>query len=134
MTTRATGKFDVRLAPEPIIHGSETCSVSRMSIDKDFHGDLEAQSLGEMLAAHGHVEGSAAYVAMEEVTGTLGGREGSFVLQHRAIMNRGAPEQSVTVVPDSGTGDLVGLTGLMTIIIDAGAHSYEFDYDLDESA
>jgi len=100
-----------------------------MVIDKDFHGDLEGHSLGEMLAAHGSVAGSAGYVAMEEVTGALAGRKGTFVLQHSSTMTRGTPTQSVTVVPDSGTGELVGLVGTMMIIIEDGAHSYEFDYE-----
>jgi len=104
-----------------------------MAIDKNFHGDLEARSLGEMLMAHGNVEGSAGYVAIEQVTGTLAGQQGSFMLQHSGTMTRGASELSVTVVPDSGSGDLVGLVGRMNIIIQNGAHSYEFDYEFDGS-
>jgi hypothetical protein len=103
-----------------------------MSLDKQFHGDLEATSKGEMIATQTDVKGSAGYVAMERVTGTLAGRKGSFVLQHSATMNRGVPELSITVVPDSGTDELTGLTGKMNIIIiiAAGKHSYEFDYAL----
>jgi hypothetical protein len=100
-----------------------------MSLDKQFRGDLEATSQGEMLSFMTTTKGSAGYVAIEKVTGTLGGRKGSFVLQHNGTMNRGAPQLSVTVVPDSGTGELVGLAGGMKIVIAPdGAHSYELDY------
>jgi hypothetical protein len=104
-----------------------------MTIDKQFHGDLEATSKGEMLAAGTAVKGSAGYVAMEKVTGTLKGRTGTFVLQHTGTMNRGEPQLSVTVVPDSGTGQLAGLTGKMAINIADGKHSYEFEYTLAET-
>jgi hypothetical protein len=101
-----------------------------MSIDKQFHGDLEASSKGQMLAVQGDIKGSAGYVAMERVTGTLGGHKGTFALQHTGTMDRGTPTLSVTVVPDSGTSDLAGLTGKMNIIITDGKHSYEFEYTL----
>ena len=104
--------------------------LSRLAIDKQFRGDLEGVSKGEMLSAGTQLKGSAGYVAQERVTGTLGDRRGSFVLQHTGVMNRGAPGLTITVVPDSGTGDLVGLSGTMSIIIDGGKHSYEFDYDV----
>jgi hypothetical protein len=125
VTTRATGTFQVQLAPQ-----ETAAAVGRMSIDKQFHGDLEGASKGEMLAVQGGVEGSAGYVALEQVTGTLHGRTGTFYLQHTGTMDRGAPTLSVTVVPDSGTGELTGLTGRMNIIIEAGKHAYEFDYTL----
>ncbi|MGO9126639.1 MAG: DUF3224 domain-containing protein, partial [Terriglobales bacterium] len=102
----------------------------RMTIDKQFHGDLEGTSKGEMLSAMTEVKGSAGYVAMERVTGALNGRSGTFFLQHSASMTRGVPQLSVTVVPDSGTGQLQGLTGKMDIIINAGKHSYDFEYTL----
>jgi hypothetical protein len=102
-----------------------------MSIDKKFTGDLEAASQGEMLSAGTAVKGSAGYVAIEKVTGTLHGREGSFILQHNATMNRGAPSLSIAVVPDSGTGALAGIAGTMQIIIENKQHSYTFDYSLD---
>jgi hypothetical protein len=127
--TRAAGTFDVKLTPQQ----SDEATLARMSIDKQFHGDLEGTSKGVMLAAGTSVKGSAGYVAMERVTGTLAGRSGSFVLQHSATMTRGAPELSVTVVPDSGIGQLVGLTGRMYIIIADGKHSYEFDYSVPAS-
>ena len=101
-----------------------------MSIDKQFHGDLEASSKGQMLSMLSSVKGSAGYVAMERVTGTLHGHSGTFALQHTGSMNRGEPSLNITVVPDSGTGDLAGLTGKMEIIIADGKHSYVFDYAL----
>jgi hypothetical protein len=104
-----------------------------MSLDKQFHGDIEGVSKGQMLAVSSQVPGSAGYVAMEWVDGTLHGRKGTFALQHSATMTRGTPQLSITVVPDSGTGELEGLSGTMTIIIADGKHSYEFDYALGES-
>jgi hypothetical protein len=103
-----------------------------MSIDKQFQGDLEATSVGEMLTAGTAVKGSAGYVAVERVSGTLAGRRGTFVLQHTGTMTRGTPQLSVTVVPDSGTGELAGLTGTLAITIADGTHSYDFDYAIDE--
>jgi hypothetical protein len=128
----ATGSFDVKLTPEPASTAAEIAGVGRMSIDKTFHGALQATSRGEMLAFRSpSVPGSAGYVAMETVRGSLGGREGSFVLQHSSTMSRGEPIQSITVVPDSATGALTGLTGRMTIdIAPGGAHSYRFEYTL----
>jgi hypothetical protein len=105
-----------------------------MAIDKQFRGDLEGSSRGEMLTAGTDVKGSAGYVAIERVTGPLHGRSGSFVLQHNGIMTRGAPQLAIAVVPDSGTGELAGLAGRMTIEIDEGAHSYGFEYTLGETA
>lgn len=127
MTSRATGTFDVKLIPQD---GSEEPAIARMVLDKQFHGDLEAKSQGQMLAAGTAVQGSAGYVAMEQVSGTLKGRAGTFVLQHSATMNRGVPQLSITVVPDSGTGELAGLTGRMNILIEGGKHSYDFEYTL----
>jgi hypothetical protein len=103
-----------------------------MSLDKQFHGDLEATSKGEMLTAMTEVKGSAGYVAIERVSGTLHGRTGSFVLLHRGIMTGGGQELSLTVVPDSGSGELVGLAGKMQIKIVEGKHFYEFEYTLAE--
>ena len=108
--------------------------MGRMSIDKQFHGDLEATSKGEMLAARTAVEGSAGYVAIERVTGALHGKNGGFVLQHTGVMTRSAPQLSVIVVPDSGTEELTGIEGRMTIDIVAGQHSYTFDYSITEAA
>lgn len=105
-------------------------TLSRMSIDKQFQGDLEGTSKGEMLSATTAVPGSAGYVAIERVTGKLQGRAGSFALQHSGTMARGAYKQSIAVVPDSGAGELTGLSGEMTIRISGGEHSWEFDYSI----
>jgi hypothetical protein len=131
MTTRATGPFDVKLNPLTAYDSTPGSTLGRFSLDKQFHGDLEATSKGEMLSAGTAVKNSAGYVAIERVTGTLNGRRGEFVLQHSGTMNRGAPQLTVTVVPDSGTDELVGLAGNLTIVIAPdGKHSYEFDYTL----
>ena len=133
MSQHATGPFDVKIAPQqPDSDVAKAANLGRMTIDKQFHGDLEAISKGEMIAAQTEVKGSAGYVAIERVTGTLKGKKGSFVLQHNATMNRGVPTLNVIVVPDSGTGELKGISGKMNIIIaPGGKHSYEFDYTLD---
>ena len=133
MTTRASGTFEVKITPQTPNDKIESAVPGRMLLDKQFHGDLDAVSKGQMLAAMSEVKGSAGYVAIEQVTGTLAGRSGSFILQHTGTMNRGAPTLSVTVVPDSGTGQLLGLTGKMNINIVDGKHFYEFDYTLPES-
>ena len=128
MTNHATGTFEVKLNPQD--EGPDA-PVGRMSIDKQFQGDLTGTSKGQMLmASSGSVKNSAGYVAIEKVTGTLKGRRGSFYLQHSATMTRGAGELTITVIPDSGTDELVGLRGKMNIIIADGKHSYEFDYEL----
>jgi hypothetical protein len=131
MPTHASGPFDVKVIPQaPDEAGG---GLGRMLLDKQFHGDLEATSKGQMLAAGTAVEGSAGYVAMETVSGTLHGRRGTFVLQHSGTMNRGTPQLTITVVPDSGTGELAGLAGTMTIDIAGGKHSYGFEYTLAET-
>ena len=130
MSTRAIGNFEVKLHPQPFSDPADDASLGRLSIDKQFSGDLKATSKGEMLSAATATKGSAGYVAIERVSGTLHGRTGTFVLQHSGTMNRGEPQLSVTVVPDSGTAQLTGLTGRMAIIIDGGKHSYDFDYTL----
>lgn len=128
---KVTGTFEVKVTPQkPDNPPAEAAGFGRMSIDKVFHGGLEATSKGEMLAAMSPVKGSAGYVAMERVTGTLDGKTGSFVLQHSGSMDKGAQSLSVTVVPDSGTGELAGITGTMTIDIADGKHSYTFEYTL----
>lgn len=131
MTARASGMFEVKLSPQPLYDSGADATLGRLSINKQFQGDLEATSTGEMLSENTSVKGSAGYVAIEHVKGMLHGRAGSFVLQHTGTMNRGVPQLSVTVVPDSGTGQLVGLAGKMTINIAEGKHSYEFEYALD---
>lgn len=121
----ANGPFSVKVNPQPPIGDSP---IGSLLLDKTFTGDLEATSKGHMLAFNTSVKGSAGYVAMEQVTGTLGGRKGTFVLQHSGTMTRGAPSLTLTVVPDSGTGELAGLTGSMEIIIEGGKHTYRFEY------
>lgn len=130
MITRATGQFDVKLTPQPFDGAPEGAKLGRMTIDKQFRGDLDGTSRGQMLTAGTDVTGSAGYVAIEQVTGTLHGRSGTFALQHTGTMSRGTPSLSITVVPDSGTGMLAGLTGTMAIVMAGGTHAYEFDYAL----
>jgi len=130
MTTPAQGTFDVTVEPvaeEPFADGT---SLGRFALDKRYHGDLAATGRGEMLTAGTPVEGSAAYVAMERVDGTLHGRRGTFLLQHRGTMGHGEQQLEITVVPDSGTGELVGLEGSLEITIADGVHSYVLEYTL----
>jgi hypothetical protein len=133
-TMHAPGKFDVKVKPQaPDNPEAQASGLSRLSLDKRFHGALDATSKGEMLAS-GDGTKSGAYVALETVTGTLQGRSGSFVLMHSAVMRQGVPENwSVTVVAGSGTGELAGLEGAMKIVIADGVHSYEFDYSLPDA-
>lgn len=129
-----SGPFDVKTLPQQADNPhAEAAKIGRMALDKKFHGPLDAESHGEMLGAMSDtVQGSGGYVALERVTGTLDGHSGSFVLQHSSTMTRGVPKQNIFVVPDSGTGDLKGLTGTMTIRIEAGgAHFYEFNYAIE---
>jgi hypothetical protein len=130
MTQHAAGTFEVKLTPQPAEKEGDA-TLGRMTIDKQFHGDLEGTSKGQMLTAGTEVKDSTGYVAIERVTGTLRGRKGSFVLQHSGTMTRGTPQLSVTVVPDSGTGELTGISGKLDIQIAAGKHSYTFDYSLE---
>lgn len=126
MENEAAGTFDVELTPI----GASDGPVGSMSIAKTFHGDLQSSSVGQMLAFRSGVEGSAGYVAMERVTATLEGRQGSFTLQHSGLMDKGAQSLTVVVVPDSGTEGLSGLTGTMNIVVSAGKHDYQFRYTL----
>ena len=130
MKTHASGTFDVKLNPQSSEEDADGTGLGRLSIDKQFHGDLEATSKGEMLSAGTSVKGSAGYVAIERVRGTLQGRTGTFILQHSGTMTRGAPQLAISVVPDSGTGGLEEISGTMTINIVNGKHFYEFDYVL----
>ena len=135
MNEHAHGTFEVKIVPQPPDNpAAESAALGRMSLDKRYVGDLDATGQGEMLAFRSAVEGSAGYVALERVNGTLHGRRGSFVLQHSGTMDRGTPSLSVSVVPDSGTDALVGLRGSLRILIAEGRHSYEFDYGFDETA
>lgn len=128
MTQRASGSFEVKI--EPI--ASE--AFPRLALKKQFHGDLEGTSAGEMMSVDGAVEGSGAYVAIERITGTLRGRAGSFALVHNGTMRRGGEfNMIIRVVPDSGTGELAGLTGTMEIVLEGRNHFYHLDYTLPES-
>ena len=130
MTTRASGTFVVKMTPESMDDKADGAVLGRFSLEKMFHGDLEGAGKGAMLTAGTSVQGSAGYVAIERVTGTLHGRRGTFALQHTGTMNRGEPQLSITVVPDSGTGELAGLVGTLDIKIADGKHSYELAYTL----
>jgi hypothetical protein len=127
----ASGTFDVTLTPQPLAGES---AMGSLALDKTFHGDLEATSKGHMLAFNTTVKGSAGYVAMEQVSGVLQGKRGTFVLQHSGTMTKGTPRLEVTVVPDSGTDELVGLSGSMKLDVSGGEHAYVFEYLIDGSA
>jgi hypothetical protein len=128
-TMTARGTFDVKVTQQPQ-DDSAGGPFRRLFLDKRFHGDLEGTSKGQMLAAGTAVEGSGAYVAFELVTGALKGKQGSFILQHKGTMRKGVSAMSVTVVPDSGTDELAGIGGEVTIIVEGGKHTYEFEYTL----
>lgn len=132
VTKHASGTFDVKVNPQAPDEKVGDPTVGRMSLDKQLHGDLEGTSKGQMLVTGTEVQGSAGYVAMERVIGTLHGRKGTFALQHSGTMTRGTAQLSVTVVPDSGTGELVGLAGKMGINIVDGKHLWDFEYTMPE--
>lgn len=134
MTMHARGTFEVKMTPQPAQDGVGDPGIGRMALDKQFHGDLDAIGKGQMLAAGTDVPGSAGYVALERVSGTLHGRRGTFALQHSGTMARGAPQLSITVVPDSATGELLGLAGNLAITIAGGKHSYDFEYTLPDAS
>jgi hypothetical protein len=129
LAEHAKGTFEVKMTPQPPGDKDEP-NLGRFQLDKQFHGDLEGTSKGQMLTAGTAVKGSAGYVAIEKISGTLRGRSGTFALLHIGTMTQGTPEMSVTVVPDSGTGELIGISGRMKIIVAGGGHSYEFEYSL----
>lgn len=128
----ARGTFDVKITPQPSEDKNET-PLGRRILEKQFHGDLEAASKGEMLTGGSTLKDSGVYVAIERVEGTLQGRRGTFLLYHTGIMNRGKPELSITTVPDSGTGELKDVAGKLNIQIDQGKHSYDFEYTLPDA-
>ena len=130
VTSHASGTFEVQVKPLPNDEKVPGLTVGRMGYDKQWKGDIEGTSKGEMMTVATSVDGSAGYVAVEHVTGTLAGRSGSFMLLHRGTMQGGAFSLDITVVPDSGTGQLIGLRGKLVIVIEGGKHSYEFDYSL----
>jgi hypothetical protein len=131
MPTVARGSFDVTLVPQPNSEVADAALLGRRTIDKVFRGDLQGTSKGEMLAGMTESTGAAAYVAVERVAGALGGREGTFLLLHRATMTRGSTGAlSIVVAEGSGTGALVGISGTMSIEIKDGQHYYTFEYEL----
>lgn len=130
MSMHATGTFEVKMTPQSPVDGVGDPTVGRMALEKQFKGDLEGAGRGQMLAVGTAVDGSAGYVAMERVHGTLHGREGSFALQHNGVMNRGTPQLAITIVPDSGTEGLSGIAGALTIRIADGVHHYDLAYSL----
>ena len=130
MTERISGSFDVRMTPQDVHAEATQAGFGRMALDKRYHGDLDATGVGEMLAVRTATPGSAAYVAIEKVEGTLRGRRGSFFLRHTATMDRGTPDLSVAIVPDSGTDELVGLSGRLAIRVEDGKHYYDLDFTL----
>ena len=130
MAKRAAGKFEVTVKPIPADGEQDLGRFARLSIDKQYHGALDGPSRGQMVAAETGVAGSGAYVAMERFDGTLDGRKGGFILQHNGTMARGVYNLSVTVVPDSGTDQLSGISGTLRIIIEGKEHRYEFDYSI----
>jgi hypothetical protein len=130
MPHHAKGTFEVKITPQTPDDKSPDSTLGRMLIEKTIHGDLDGTSTGQMLTAGTNTKGSAGYVAIERISGTLNGLKGSFILQHTGTMNRGTYQLHISVVPDSGTDQLTGISGTFNIIIADGKHSYVFDYDL----
>ncbi len=130
----AKGTFEVTMAPQPAQEGVGDANIGRMGLDKQYSGDLVATGKGQMLAIRSAVEGSAGYVALEKVSGTLHGRSGAFALQHSGTMARGVPQLMVSIVPDSGSDDLEGLAGTLTITQSDGKHFYDFEYTLPDAS
>jgi len=130
MTTHARGTFAIRLTPQTLAHSDADAGLGRLAIDKQFSGDLAGESQGEMLSARTAVDGSAGYVAIERFAGALHGRRGSFVLQHSGTMTRGVQQLTISVVPDSGSEELAGLAGTMTLTFADGVHAYDLTYTL----
>jgi hypothetical protein len=134
MNCQARGTFEVVMKPVSESESVDNVALGRLSLNKQFHGDLAGTGKGEMLTAMTSVDGSAGYVAIELVTGTLNGRQGSFVFQHAGLMNRGAQQLSISVVPDSGTGQLAGIAGAFLLDVVDGEHFYTFEYSLPDEA
>lgn len=134
MSPLATGTFEVQMKPLEQTEPAPGGSLGRLSLDKQFHGDLEAVGQGQMLTAMSDVQGSAAYVAIERVTGTLHGRAGSFALHHRGLMTRGEQSLEISIVPDTGTSELKGIKGTLKIRIEDKKHFYDLEYELGESS
>jgi hypothetical protein len=127
-----SGPFDVKVTHQDDSSGEAL--LNRMTLDKQYHGDLDATGIGQMLTAGTEIKGSGAYVAIEKVSGTLEGKKGTFILQHAGTMTREVPQLAIVVVPDSGTGELEGIAGKMKIrFAEGGKHFYELDYTLEKS-
>jgi hypothetical protein len=133
MSESASGTFEVKMAPINVANVASDPVLGLAALAKTWHGDLEGTSQGKMLSAGTAMKDSAAYVAMEKVEGTLKGRSGTFILQHAAVMNRGSATMGIIIVPDSGTGELAGVSGTLTINVEAGVHSYNLDYTLPQT-
>lgn len=133
VSMHARGTFEVQIAPLPADAYADATTLGRMTIDKQFSGDLTGTGKGQMLTGMGTAKGSAAYSAIERVTGTLAGRSGSFLLQHTGIMHDGAQQLTITIVPSSGTGELAGISGTLAIIIEGKVHRYDLEYTLPSS-
>lgn len=129
--TISKGTFEVQVTPEPPIDAVDGVSIGRVTVQKQIRGGLEATTVVHMLGVRTPIDGMGGYVAIERVTGTLEGKRGTFVLQHGGTMAGGKPTLHVTVVPGSGTGELVGLRGNFEITIEAGKHFYAFDWSID---
>jgi len=134
MQRQARGGFEVKRTPQDALDAGDGAQIGHVRFDKRFHGPLEATSVVHMLTVGTDVPGSAAYVAIERIAGTLDGRRGSFLTHHDGVLDRGQPTLALGVVPDSGTGELAGLRGRMAIDIVDGAHFYAFDYELPDPA
>jgi hypothetical protein len=134
MNHRAEGPFEVKMNPLPADGDADGAGIGRMALDKRYRGDLEATGVGQMLALHGDEKGSAGYVAIERISGTLQGRSGSFAAQHFGLMDRGEKALRIDIIPDTGRGELVGIRGRMDIRFEAGgAHFYSIDYTLPDT-
>lgn len=130
VSKHAKGTFDVKVTPITLNDPMDTGGFGRLALDKKFHGDLSGSSLGQMVASGDPSSGSGGYVALEKVTGTLNGKTGTFVLMHNGTMTPQAMEMRISVVPNSGTGELTGIDGTFRIIIEGKQHFWEFDYTL----
>ena len=130
MAAHATGTFNVQMTPQASDDKTSGSTLGRLALAKQFHGDIEGDSTGEMLTAMTPVQGSAGYVAIERVTGLLHGKAGTFVLLHRGLMQAGKFDLGITIVPDSADGDLTGLAGTLAITVVDGKHSYDLEYTL----
>lgn len=132
MSTHAAGTFEIESWDEQPYEEQDGTRLTRTRLTKTFSGDVEGESAAELLMAYGSEEGSAAYVGLERVTGSVHGRSGSFVLRHSAVMERGEGSSSLDVVPDSGTGELRGLRGEASISVEpGGGHSFTLEYDFE---